>query len=131
MRREVLVPRHRPIADTIDGEPIPHVLAPQDIVGDRGAPKMMIPTAPMSVIVLFRTTLLVHANAMPLPKADRISLFSTTGFVHRETPPSSDSNSWIVAQLRDSTALMSRITSPDPKPPARTSAWPCAGPWLG
>src|SRR5437879_3852104 len=39
---EVPIPRHRPIAHAIDGEPVLHVRAPQDIVGDGGAEERVI-----------------------------------------------------------------------------------------
>src|SRR5882757_8871916 len=93
-----------------------------------GAPKTIIATDPMSVIVLFRTTLLVHANAMPLPYADEIALFSTTALAHRGSPPS---ETWMVVQLRDSTAVTWWIPCPDAEPPATMRAPPGAVPRLG
>src|SRR5213076_501925 len=82
-----------------------------------------------SVIVLFRTTLLVHANPIPLAAPDGpISLFSTIALVHRGSPPS---GAWMLVQLLDSTAFTLRITCPDAEPPARMSALASAGPRLG
>ncbi len=103
-------------------------------ISEPGAPKTTIPPSVASTMVLFRTTLLVHANEIPsahLPSvqpAGPIWLFSTSAPVHLGTPPS---KMWMVDQLRVSKALTSRITWPEAEPPACMSASPSSGPRRG
>src|SRR5256885_562057 len=62
MGRKVLVPRHRPVAHAVDGEPVLHVRALQDVVADSSAKERVI-----------SRVIRIHAEPHPVAHRDRES----------------------------------------------------------